>query len=463
MIDYESPDLQIIDESTPPHALAWLENLTIAFIPLALGYWFKPSDPLFVQGEFPWLILVPLLIGLRYGFAHGFFNAIVMITLIILASRFHYLQSAPFPAEIITGILLVGMISGEFRDAWNRRQRAILLKYQFHKIRQDELVRAYQLLKASHTDMENQLAGSPTSLRLLLVQLREQLLQIAQMKTAQPLAEVGRHMLHLLSIHCRVHIAAFYSIIKNTQLSLITSLGTPPNYPLNALENNPLVIEAIKTGTTTYLKLDCQPTDSSVLAVILLKDVKGQPHGLIVIYDMPLSAFHADNFALITLLGGHFGDILMEWANFNEINATARELFQLGLQRRIIDIQLTHIPSSLVVLVFKSQYAKEQVTEIVASQSRRLDFHWITQNYYGHTVFLKLMTLANQIEAQAFVHRIEVKFQHSHELNSTQLDIDSYIKELNSKDNAEGILTRLEADYQIISGETPDAKLTNIL
>ena len=47
----------------------WLETTLVVLLVPALGLWLNPADPLFVRSAFPWAVLAPLLVGLRYGFA----------------------------------------------------------------------------------------------------------------------------------------------------------------------------------------------------------------------------------------------------------------------------------------------------------------------------------------------------------------------------------------------------------
>ena len=68
-----------------PIALKWLETLLITAFFLAFSVWHRPDDPFYLTGNFPWPVLAPLLVGLRYGF----FMALISALIIIAALGFH--------------------------------------------------------------------------------------------------------------------------------------------------------------------------------------------------------------------------------------------------------------------------------------------------------------------------------------------------------------------------------------
>ncbi|AHI33126.1 hypothetical protein AU15_09455 [Marinobacter salarius] len=58
-----------------PIALKWLETLLITAFFLAFSVWHRPDDPFYLTGNFPWPVLGPLLVGLRYGFFMALISA----------------------------------------------------------------------------------------------------------------------------------------------------------------------------------------------------------------------------------------------------------------------------------------------------------------------------------------------------------------------------------------------------
>jgi CBS domain-containing protein len=147
----------------------------MALVPL-VGLVIHREDPLFVRAAFPWGLLVPVLVALRYGFAPGFVAAAGSVFLMVAAWR----QLVPlrfplqrFPAELAVGTILVTMLAGEFSDAWTRRLAALERAEAHGRRRFEGFARAYQVLRLSHEELEARASTGTASLREGLRAVRE--------------------------------------------------------------------------------------------------------------------------------------------------------------------------------------------------------------------------------------------------------------------------------------------------
>jgi len=147
----------------------------MALVPL-VGLVVHRDDPLFVRAAFPWGLLVPALVALRYGFAPGFVAAAGSVFLMVAAWR----QLVPlrfplqqFPAELAVGTILVTMLAGEFCDAWTRRLAALERAEAHGRRRFEGFARAYQVLRLSHEELEARASTRTASLREGLRAVRE--------------------------------------------------------------------------------------------------------------------------------------------------------------------------------------------------------------------------------------------------------------------------------------------------
>ncbi|MFH0088629.1 sugar transporter, partial [Pseudomonas aeruginosa] len=87
-------------------SVSWVETLVISALALGLGWWFSPDDPLQVNATFPWVILAPLLLGMRYGFVRGLASAALLVAA-LFAFRVQGVEAyAQVPAAFIVGVLL---------------------------------------------------------------------------------------------------------------------------------------------------------------------------------------------------------------------------------------------------------------------------------------------------------------------------------------------------------------------
>ena len=67
---------------------AWIESIAVLALTAGIGHLVRPDDPLFTNSVFPWVILSPALIGLRYGFAQAFVVAACLQVMALAYAKF---------------------------------------------------------------------------------------------------------------------------------------------------------------------------------------------------------------------------------------------------------------------------------------------------------------------------------------------------------------------------------------
>jgi hypothetical protein len=135
---------------------AWLETLVLTGILPAVGYEVNATDPFYLNNRFPWLMLAPLLISLRYGFIFGMSSAVSLISLLALGRYLDWPIVPVFPVERAVGMILITMIAAEFQDISRQKLQQLQHKYHYLKLRMDEFSRTYHVLKGSHSLLEQQ-------------------------------------------------------------------------------------------------------------------------------------------------------------------------------------------------------------------------------------------------------------------------------------------------------------------
>ena len=120
----------------------------------ALGLWQNRQDPFFLHGGFPWLVLPPLITSLRYGFAHGLGSAATLCLVLLAFARRHHPAVPAFPGSLAIGLLLTAMITGEFRDMWQRKLHRLHELSEYHQVLLQKFSRSYHLLATSHDRLE---------------------------------------------------------------------------------------------------------------------------------------------------------------------------------------------------------------------------------------------------------------------------------------------------------------------
>jgi hypothetical protein len=381
---------------------AELETLAMVIGLPVLGYWIRPADPLFVHAGFPWLILAGLLPALRYGFAHGFFSALVLNGYLGAAAHFHILGVEHFPLEYGIGILLCSMLAGEFTDLWTKRidQQHIVNDYQHMRL--EEFTRSYHLLKVSHDRMEHRLAAGTVSLREALMGLRRRLMQSRGCEALN--LESGGYILQLFADYVAVRVAAVYRVDPSGAIvpDPVASLGHQ-RYGTQ----HEIVRYAIQEGCLMSIRdvLEQAPeAHNGPLAAVPIIDVNRCVHGVVVIEDMLFLSMQEENLRLLAVIGGHVGDIL-SLAAIRGGDADSAH-FMRETRRAIMNFRYHGLPAMLVRMELPEGEVGREIETLLRRQRRGLDCLWARERRSRRTLLL-LMPLTGLAEYEGYCKRVE--------------------------------------------------------
>lgn len=356
--------IDALEQGLDPSPTRWLETAVLTLLPPAVGLLLRPEDPLFLTSDFPWLALAPLMVGLRYGFAHGFSSALVLA----LVAGVRHRWMAPelgLPGARIVGTLVVGMLAGEFCDRWMRRIQRLRVVGRYRQQRLEEFSRAYHLLKVSHDRLEERMAGNTTSLRGALLTLRARVVGSG----AKDLSEVGDAVMDLFAEHGWVQVAGLHAIDVAGELvaSPTACLGAPVRVdPRLEMIRRAIVTRALVTVREL-------PESQGPLAVVPLEAVGGELIGVAVVHEMPFVAFTQEHLHLLVVLGGHTADLLVS-ARQSSMEADPAEMdFVRHLSRAHEDLRRYGIVSSLAAIVLSPRALKMGVDRIIEGTRRGLD------------------------------------------------------------------------------------------
>ena len=456
------PENNLPDVTPASPSLAWLETFAITIALPLLGLWLTPQDALYVYAHFPWLIMAPLLAGIRYGFVYGFTSALALILGIAVAWRWQLLPIEHFPVEYSLGLLIVGMLSGEFCDTWIRRTRRLAAAGDYQRIRSDEFTRAYHLLKVSHDHLEHRQAASTQSLRGSLYSMRRHLLE-AKMGKA-PLNELGHLMLSIFSNYGHLHVASLYAVNVdgNIVAPALASLGASPVISIA----DPLLVESLRTGQMTSVRAHLPATQeeddhrTNLLAAIPIVGVSGHIWAVVAVHEMPFMTFHEDNLKLLAVLGGHMGDILASDVG----NPTAFGILPLAtlvhpctadaqdpteqdfirqLRRSIEDAHRFRLAAMVVQLTLDTTRVPIDLAEVIVERRRGLDQMWLSKRSTNTSTVLLLMPLTDMLGMEGYLAGLERLTRELYGLSLADAGMTIQSRELNEKDTPDGIMKYL--------------------
>ncbi|MCK7551657.1 PelD GGDEF domain-containing protein [Marinobacter goseongensis] len=390
-----------------PRVLKWLETLLLTGFFVVLGAWNRPDDPFYVSGGFPWPVLAPLLVGLRYGF----FMALVSALLIIGGLGLHLRETSAgqaFPVVWAIGIMAVSLLAGEFRDYWGRQLEKLNASNRYRQVRLEEFTRNFYLLKVSHDRLEQQLAGSSSSLREALRRLYAEFAHTGPQGLSRENAGL---MLQLLVRYGQLQIAAIYPM-KNHRL------GDEPIATVGAFRpvksSDPLLAHALAerslVSVQTEYRKHMDDLDTDLLAAIPLIDSEDRIIAMCLIEAMPFFNFQPKSLRLLAILAGHMADIVQEQQSVPTAISQEWRHFHMQLARVGRDAARFGLPAALVALEMHDAHQATIITSHIRKIRRGLDVVVETGDPEVQQVII-LMPLTDELGLAGYMQRLNEELQ----------------------------------------------------
>lgn len=371
------------------------EVVILPLLFLLLGLWFSPSNPLWVQAEFPWSWLAPIIIALRYGALAGLGSSTILLAAWFY---FHRGQWQDFPQLYFLGGLITIMVVGEVASQWRAKTRRAETVQHYLDQRLEHLVRQYYLLRLSHDRLEQELIGRPMSMRDALLKLH----------ACADSADATQRLLQLLSQYCQITDASLHAVTdEQLQAHAIAHIGSPDSVDTQdalvrqALEMRRLchVVESTAEGQT-----------SRYLVAAPLLDLRGDLYAMLVVREMPFFALQTENLQVINLLLSYYTDGLSAHELTKPVLTQfpdCPDSFAMELQRLSHMQQSSGISSVVLALEFSQEAIARNVPQQVVRMKRMLDEVWMTEPQAGKQVVAILMPLGTTATAEGFLQRLE--------------------------------------------------------
>ncbi len=435
-------------EAKSPHVI-WLETVCVSALTVGLGFLVRPDDPFFVHGDnFPWPIMAPVLVGLRYGFAEAFAAALLIIVSSLVFAWWLEQPAWRLTTAYSIGILVTGMLSGEFRDIWERRLRRLERSNEYRQARLEEFTRAYHVLKISHDRLEQDSAGKSTSLRSALSDMQRQLAHVEA--DSDNLAQNAEIIINVFSHYGVLQAASLHALLDDgVQAHSLAHTGDTevidPSDPLLRLA----VAEKKLISVRADIAGEDEAQETDYLACIPLVDTYQTIHAVLVIKLMPFFSFHETNLKLMAIIAGRIADILMAANELPVIKNLERYEFFRQLKRCMADAASFQLPASLLTITASNPVTAPAYIESIENQMRGLDVGYLARNTRGDAVMLMLMPLTGQDGVASYMIRFEqfMRQQHGVNLDDAKLEIVEYL--VKPDDTVERLKQRLKGEAHL--------------
>ncbi|WP_394847071.1 hypothetical protein LZC95_06330 [Pendulispora brunnea] len=417
--------------------------LLTALLPV-IGYFTNPEDPFFLKSDCSWLVLAPVLLGLRHGFAPAVASALVLDGLMLAAWRTHSFGVSVLPGASLIGLFVFAMITGQFSDVWKREIVRLDGAFNVARRQLNELSREHFLLEVSYDKtLDAQAQRLSPNLRDAIAAVRKltsDVQEVSMDSLATPILEV-------MAQYCLIETCSIYAVHDGV-------LAARPSVCMGGTQglviaNDLLVAEALRTKKLTTLTEAGRDSakakmQTSLLAAVPFVDTAGNVHGVLCIEAMPFVAFDRKHLETLFILGGHFGDILAARGSTSHLELGRRYEFEVRMRRALKDLKDYDIPCSVFGLVVQRKSAvKELVNTVLGDALRVLDFPLVERTPDGNYAVFNLLPMTDEANAQSlvahFAHLVES------ELHTTLLmaGADPFIHVLHKEQSVDDVMALL--------------------
>jgi polysaccharide biosynthesis protein PelD len=384
--------------------VVWAEVVLLPLVGLALAVWLFPARP-FTSSPYPWLWLIPFLLGLRYGLAPAVLATLVLAVAGIAAHLLGMSGQSP-PLIQLAGGGVAALSAGQYSSRWRERLKAAQARTDYTEQRLESLTRAFFITRLSHDRLEEALITQPVTLRGALEALRR---LSADAHGGISVASANA-LLQLLAQYCRFETAALH-LYRDGRLDdePLAAFG----WRTQLARTDPLLVYALEHEQTAYHSVDQLAElerGGCYRAVFPVIDSTGEELGVLVVQDLPLLALTEENLSAATAMLQYFADEAWAAAQTAELRQSL-PCCPDAFAHELIKLQRLHVRSgvrsTLVVLRARKDDAEVSVLDALHTARRGLDLYW--REPFGPLLagMLILLPLAGPAITRGFLERID--------------------------------------------------------
>jgi len=379
----------------------FIELVVFSLIVPVIGFFFFKNDPVGMNSGFPWIVMPAVLFAARYGSVWGFVCGVASAATLAYPWQAYADQTSALIA-LAVGTIIMSILVGDFASAGKKQsaQESAENKYLRHRLK--EFSKDYHVLKVSHGQLEEFMAGNRISVRQALQQLKPMLTS----NTSNEI-KAGTELMAVFAQFGAVQVAGLYGTKDHDRLDpkpIATHGGMPE---LNLFD--PLVKLAIESKQLVSVKLHAQETEtveSDLLAAVPIVDSHGYLHGVLAIKDMHFMAFQQENLNVLSLLGSYVGDMLTRSKSEGESRSG---WFMAELSNAVRFARQNSVSSCILAIRITPGDKTQFVMDFLSANIRSLDSAWQPEQSENQSTMVFLLPLMNEVQSQAFLQRVSKK------------------------------------------------------
>ncbi|MCK5831718.1 MAG: hypothetical protein KAH20_15595 [Methylococcales bacterium] len=420
-------------------SIAVTETIVITILSLVFGYLLTPDSGTFTAPSYSSLLIGPLLIGLRYGFAYALNSALFLIAGMWVIAQYYSIWKPDVFSSAALGLVIIPVIVGEFRNQWERKITLAQTSLSYVDHRLGEVSNAFNILKISHERLAQRTASQST-LRDNIISVRAHIMKANLTDTKAE--SLNSLILKLFADYCSIQQAGIFAVNGFGQVSKSALAFYGGQFDVHS--NDLVLKKTLKTLETISLKpeLATQEKYSKIaLLAIPLVDVFGRVWAVVVVNKMPYRAFRPDNIRLFAILGGYIADLLGKRQDSYFCENIDLQAFVLHFKRCINNLKDYSIPSCLAIIQMNNENNAAGISDLILERQRGLDKTWTVKSNGKEYFIFVLLPLAEIKGTFGYKSRLEqIIKENYHYPRLDDAGIKFYKKKLDNKDNVKEIM-----------------------
>jgi len=397
-----------------------IELFVFALAVPVVGYFFFKNDPVGMNNGFAWFIIPPVVFAARYGAIWGV-SCAALCAATLAWPWTAYIGQMQHLITLGVGTAILSIVVGDYATAGKKQSAQEFAENQYLRHRLKEFSKDYHVLKVSHGQLEEFMAGQRLSVRQALQQLKP----VLATNSDEDL-QAGSELMAVFAQFGAVQVAGLYGVKDKDRInpSPIAVHGNMPQLQLF----DPLLKLCLETHQLVSVKLGAQASDEfdgQLLAVVPIVDSHDQLHGVLAIKDMHFMAFQQENLNVLALLGSYIGDMISRSRSVGESNSG---WFLAEMDNAIRFAKGNGVQSTLMAIRLKNTDQTQFVADFLGANIRSLDSSWQPRSANGGSTVVILLPLINKPQCEAYIQRIAKKL-----FDESKIDLNHTVSELKIK------------------------------
>lgn len=379
----------------PRWGAGWIEAILFPALGIIITWGIDPYDPLLLNQPFPWLLIIPLLIALRYELMPA------LLSIMVLASTFIWHAYPKIHSlEVFAGTVLVILIASEYAGYWARKEAGRALQEEITATRFRQLSDDLFVTRISQDRLEQSLLYQPMSIRSALLEIKKQLVD----NNGRLNKDIGGNVLYFLNQLVGVQIASLYELKKGkSNPLLIAAFGDAhPWQP-----QDPVLREAIDSEQSqTLAELEIVEIRAYVSTHIHTLSIGMQY--ILTIEDMSFFAINKESLQTIEVIFHYI-------CNYSESLRQATPILNIWpdcsaefvtdfMQLQNLALRVPQV-GVIIRYDFHADNAAEKVIDFLQRLRRGLDILWVRKNQ-KRIQLIVLLPFAGSMAAEGHFQRM---------------------------------------------------------